>query len=86
MAKQPRPYIGVNADLFVPAAKQAPSLRLALGYVDSIVAAGGLPVIVPPLGRDIDPDAYLDNSTASCCPAAPATWTRASTACRRTRR
>jgi putative glutamine amidotransferase len=58
MAKQPRPCIGVNADL-VTAGKQTTALRLGLGYVDTIVAAGGLPVVVPPLGRDVDPDAYL---------------------------
>lgn len=60
MPKQPRPCIGVNADL-VPAGKQTvASLRLHLGYLDTIVAAGGLPLIVPPLGRDVDPTAYLD--------------------------
>jgi putative glutamine amidotransferase len=60
MAKQPRPCIGVNADL-VPAGKQTTAaIRLHLGYLDTIVAAGGLPVLVPPLGRDVDPAAYLD--------------------------
>src|SRR5262245_31077092 len=60
MPKQPRPYIGVNADL-VPAGKHsAASFRLAVGYADTVVAAGGLPVVVPPLGRDVDLDAYLD--------------------------
>lgn len=60
MAKQPRPYIGVNTDL-VAAGKHGPAqLRLASGYLDAIVAAGGLPVVVPPLGRDLDLDAYLD--------------------------
>lgn len=60
MAKQPRPYIGVNADL-VPAGKQTTAaIRLSLGYLDTIAAAGGLPVVVPPMSRDIDLDAYLD--------------------------
>jgi putative glutamine amidotransferase len=60
MPKQTRPYIGVNADL-VPASKQAgAAIRLNVGYLDTIVAAGGLPVVVPPLGRDADPAAYLD--------------------------
>jgi putative glutamine amidotransferase len=61
MAKQPRPTIGVNADL-TPVGKQVATLRLHLGYLDSIVAAGGLPVVVPPLAKlaDVDPDAYLD--------------------------
>jgi putative glutamine amidotransferase len=60
MAKQPRPFIGVNADL-VPAGKQTGALvRLHLGYLDAILSAGGLPLIVPPLPREIDVDAYLD--------------------------
>jgi putative glutamine amidotransferase len=60
MPKQPRPFIGINADL-VPAGKTSPALlRLAVGYLDAIVVAGGLPVVVPPLGRDVDMDDFLD--------------------------
>lgn len=60
MAKQPRPYVGVNAD-FVPAGKTtAAAIRLSTGYLDAIVSAGGLPVVVPPFARDVDLDAYLD--------------------------
>jgi putative glutamine amidotransferase len=60
MAKQPRPCIGVNTDL-APAGKHtAAAIRLQMGYLDTIIAAGGLPVVVPPVGRDIDLDAYLD--------------------------
>jgi putative glutamine amidotransferase len=60
MPKQTRPYVGVNAD-FVPASKQAGAgVRVPLGYIDTILAAGGLPVVVPPLPRDVDLDAYLD--------------------------
>jgi putative glutamine amidotransferase len=60
MAHPTRPYIGVNAD-FAPAGKTtAAHLRLHVGYVDAILAAGGLPVVVPPLGKDGDLDAYLD--------------------------
>src|SRR5205085_8643127 len=35
-------------------------LRLPVGYIDAVAAAGGLPVVVPPLGKDVDPDAFLD--------------------------
>jgi putative glutamine amidotransferase len=59
MAKQPRPLIGVNAD-FVPAGKHSnASVRLSIGYLDAIIAAGGLPVVVPPCGRD-HIDGWLD--------------------------
>jgi putative glutamine amidotransferase len=60
MAHQTRPFIGMNAD-YVPAGKvNCPYVRLNAGYVDTLVAAGALPVIVPPLGQDIDLDAWLD--------------------------
>jgi putative glutamine amidotransferase len=60
MAHPIRPFIGINAD-YVPASKiDSPFIRLHAGYLDNVVAAGGLPVVVPPLGKDIDPDAWLD--------------------------
>jgi putative glutamine amidotransferase len=60
MAHQTRPFIGVNAD-FVPAGKlTCAHLRLHVGYLDALVAAGGLPVVVPPLGKDVELDAFLD--------------------------
>ena len=55
-----RPLIGVNAD-YTPAAKSITAhLRLPIGYVDAVVAAGGLPVVLPPLAKDVDPNALLD--------------------------
>lgn len=65
MAQQARPIIGINAD-FVPAGKiQSAYFRLAMGYVDTILNAGGLPLILPPLspeeGKGIaEINAYLD--------------------------
>jgi putative glutamine amidotransferase len=46
-----RPLIAVNADLVAP--KNAPAFaKLNLGYVDAILNAGGLPVLLPPLHKD----------------------------------
>jgi putative glutamine amidotransferase len=60
MAHQTRPFIGVNAD-YVPASKvHGAYVRLNVGYLDAVVAAGGLPVVVPPLGKEIDLDPWLD--------------------------
>jgi putative glutamine amidotransferase len=60
MAPQTRPFIGVNAD-FLPASKlHHAHLRLPVGYIDAIYAAGGLPLVLPPLGKDKDLDAFLD--------------------------
>jgi putative glutamine amidotransferase len=59
-AQQTRPLIGINAD-FVPATKTTNSYaRINTGYFDSIVAAGGLPVVIPPLGKEAELNAFLD--------------------------
>ena len=60
MAHPTRPFIGVNAD-FTPAGKSITAhLRLPIGYIDAIVAAGGLPVVIPPVAKDVDPDLVLE--------------------------
>ncbi len=60
MAHHTRPFIGINAD-FVPANKHnAAHIRLNSGYFDSILAAGGLPVLLPPLNKEAEIDAFLD--------------------------
>src|SRR5205823_4943005 len=59
-AQQTRPLIGINAD-FVPATKINPAYaRLNAGYFDSIATAGGLPVVIPPLGKESELNAFLD--------------------------
>jgi putative glutamine amidotransferase len=60
MAHHTRPFIGINAD-FVAAGKHTGAhARLGAGYFDAVVAAGGLPVILPPLGKDTDVGPLLD--------------------------
>jgi putative glutamine amidotransferase len=60
MPRPTRPFVGVTAD-FVPATKVcAAHLRLHPGYFDSVVAAGALPLILPPLGKGPELDALLD--------------------------
>jgi putative glutamine amidotransferase len=60
MAHHTRPFIGINAD-FVPAGKVTRAhARLPAGYFDSVMAAGGLPVIIPPLGKETEINAILD--------------------------
>ena len=60
MAQQTRPFIGINAD-FLPTNKHHRAhLRLAIGYIDAVYAAGGLPIVLPPLAKDKDLDAFLD--------------------------
>ncbi len=56
-----RPLIAINADYISPK-NGIPYTRLNAGYVDAIIAAGGLPLILPPLRKDniAEIDALLD--------------------------
>jgi len=60
MAHQTRPFVGINADYVPPGKTATAHIRLSTSYLDAIVAAGGLPVVVPPLGRGVDLAAFLD--------------------------
>jgi putative glutamine amidotransferase len=60
MAQPTRPFVGINTD-FLPATKHGPAhARLHAGYFDAVVAAGGFPILAPPLGADVDIDPLLD--------------------------
>jgi putative glutamine amidotransferase len=60
MAPQTRPYIGVNTD-FLPTHKLSPAqIRLNLGYLDANLAAGGFPLVLPPIAKEVDLDGFLD--------------------------
>jgi putative glutamine amidotransferase len=60
MAQLTRPLIGINAD-FVPAGKQTTAyVRLNTGYFETVLAAGGLPVIIPPFGKEAEINDFLD--------------------------
>jgi putative glutamine amidotransferase len=60
MAQQTRPIIGVNADFFAAGKNTSAHIRLQAGYFDQVVAAGGLPVVMPPFNKDAEIDAFLD--------------------------
>lgn len=60
MAQQPpRPLIGINVDFVAAAKNSAPYVRLPAGYFDCVYAAGGLPILIPPLGKDKEFDTIL---------------------------
>ena len=55
-----RPMIGLNAE-YRPARKDSSAYSyLSAGYYDSILAAGGIPVIIPPLENEADVNCVLD--------------------------
>jgi putative glutamine amidotransferase len=58
--ESPRPLIGINADYYSATKTISAHARLNAGYFDAVASNGGLPIIVPPLGREAEMDAYLD--------------------------
>jgi putative glutamine amidotransferase len=60
MGQRARPFIGINADFLAGTKTMSPQIRLHVGYCDTILAAGGLPLIMPPLGKPAEMNAFLD--------------------------
>src|SRR6188472_3271628 len=61
MAQTPRPIVGLNAD-FIPAGKATkPHLRLNQGYAESVLTAGGLPIVMPLFEKEAEIHAFLDH-------------------------
>ena len=58
---QAKPLIGINADYRSAQGNQPSFSVLTAGYYDSILRAGGIPVIVPPLLDDDDIAAALEH-------------------------
>lgn len=59
-----KPLVGLNAD-FRSAKKDSPAFSfVAAGYYDAIAAAGGIPVVVPPMADEEDVERVLDTLDA----------------------
>lgn len=58
--ESPRPLIGINTDYFNASKTYSAHARVNAGYFDAVLAAGGLPVLLPPLGKEAELDALLD--------------------------
>ena len=56
----PRPLIGINTDYFAASKTYSAHARVNAGYFDAVLAAGGLPILLPPLGKEPEIDALLD--------------------------
>ncbi|MBJ7345355.1 MAG: gamma-glutamyl-gamma-aminobutyrate hydrolase family protein, partial [Gemmataceae bacterium] len=59
MSQSNRPIVGINMDLHYPQKNKQGQLRLASGYCDRILEAGGLPIVMPAFTKDADLDAFL---------------------------
>lgn len=58
-----RPLVGINTDLRVTSKRASYSVVHA-GYYDSVLAAGAIPIIVPPLTKEADLKPILDRLDA----------------------
>ena len=57
--ESPRPLIGINTDYFAATKTYSAHARVNAGYFDAVLAAGGLPILLPPLGKESEIDALL---------------------------
>ena len=55
-----RPLIGINSDYRATAKGRAPQTSLHSGYYDCLLAAGAVPVVIPPLTKEVDLTPILD--------------------------
>lgn len=60
MSANSRPIIGINTDFYAATKTYNAHARLNAGYFDAVVQAGGLPILIPPLGKEAELDAILD--------------------------
>lgn len=55
-----KPIIGINTDYRSRQGSQPAFSLLTAGYFDCVTTAGGIPVVIPPLGSEDDANALLD--------------------------
>ena len=67
MRTSSKPFVGINTDLRVPAKGRAPVSVVQAGYYDSVIASGGIPIIVPPLTKEPELRQILDRLDALVC-------------------
>jgi putative glutamine amidotransferase len=60
MTHHTRPWIGINADFIAAGKVTSAHARIHAGYFDAILQAQGLPVIMPPYGKEAEINAFLD--------------------------
>jgi putative glutamine amidotransferase len=60
MAQQTRPVIGLNMDMVSASKTTRAHLRLPTGFLDSVMAAGGLPILMPPYGKEAEISVFLE--------------------------
>jgi len=59
-----KPLVGINADFREAAGNQGALTYICAGYYNAVIAAGGVPVILPPIVDEEDLNAVLDRLDA----------------------
>lgn len=60
MARHHRPVIGITTDFQAATKTQRPHAHVHAGYFDAVASAGGLPMLLPPLGKAPDLEAFIE--------------------------
>ncbi|MCS7015950.1 MAG: gamma-glutamyl-gamma-aminobutyrate hydrolase family protein [Gemmatales bacterium] len=60
MKRQVRPVIGVNTDLVLGKLEGSGQIRVHIGYAQSVYAAGGLPILIPPVLKKPELESLLE--------------------------
>ena len=55
-----RPLVGINMDYLPPGKTSGAQLRLHAGYCESVYAAGGMPLVIPPVLKESDYEDILE--------------------------
>jgi putative glutamine amidotransferase len=59
-----KPQVGISTDLRIPAKGRAPVCVVPTGYVDCVLQAGGVPIILPPLTKEPEMRPIMDRLDA----------------------
>ena len=59
MSNTSRPVIAINCDFFDAGKNHSAHARVNAGYFDAVLHVGGLPILLPPINKDIEIEAIL---------------------------
>ena len=64
MRNSTKPLVGITTDYRIPLKSRAPVSVVAAGYYDSVLGAGGIPIMVPPLTKEAEMKQIVDRLDA----------------------
>ena len=64
MRNSTKPLVGITTDYRIPGKRRAPVSVVHAGFYDSVLTAGGIPIIVPPLTKEAEMKQIVDRLDA----------------------